>query len=506
MKPTADSGEASRDNLTENLIELESLKETISAIPKGVKNKTETLEALRIFPRAAALPPHYDAEVIRAITEQLGEHPSYGVMYRESLKSLRSERRAEKVKAKKGKPPTREVYFQLFEQILGPLPRDIFSGKCMVKHDNLWEPAQNFIHRVKSEVYDLQGVGLDMSISAVDSHFFEYEVCKERTFIPPVPEWDNVDRIKEIADCVVLDGTQDFPASCVEQFFKAWMAGIFLKMEDPSHQNPVLILKGPQGIGKDVLVDTLTGGFGQWSKDLILSHNDKDNYTQLSRAAVLRISEFERTSKTDLSTIKDMIYRKYTFLRPSHQPEFKDAQCRASFVASCNTDDIYRDSTGNRRYVVFNVESLKWGYDRSAAAQAQIMAQARALALEAFSPSQMNLDAMARFLETKTPESAESLSREKWCSEVELWIAANMVEAQEILRRKWITNDEANKAGLFDRCCKSLGISLRVFRQHLSSEGLKVRNENERGYSFKHDTPDTSMTDENEGSVMDIDF
>lgn len=512
MKPTADSGEQSRDSLQANLIELESLKETISAIPKGVKNKTETLEALRIITRAAALPAHYDAEVIRAITDQLGEHPSSGVMYRESIKSLRSERRAEKVKAKKGKPPTREVYFQLFEQILGPLPRDVFSGKCMVKHDNLWEPAQNFIHRVKSEVYDLQGVGLDMSISAVDSHFFEYEVSKERSFIPTVPEWDNVDRIKQIADCVTLDGSQDFPASCVEQFFKSWMAGIFLKMEDPSHQNPVLILKGPQGIGKDVLVDTLTGGFGQWSKDLILSHNDKDNYTQLSRAAVLRISEFERTSKTDLSTIKDMIFRKFTFLRPSHQPEFKDAQCRASFVASCNTDDIYRDSTGNRRYVVFNVEALKWNYDRSAHAQAQIMAQARVLALEAFSPSQMNLDAMARFLETKTPESAEAISVETWVAEAERWIQSNTVDAQEIIRRGWMTNEEAQRAGLFEKSCKALGIAQKTFRQHLKSEGmgimLRADGAVKRGYSLKFEPSHMKqiVTDENDRSDTDIDF
>lgn len=513
MKDTTNSGRAARDNFQSNLIALEELKELIESILPDASIAAE-LDRFGVIEAAANLPPHYDNDVAEHLIKHFGGHGSNAVAYRSSIKDCRSERKKAERKAKReAETPSREVYFQLFKQILGPLPRDLFSGKCMVKHDGLWEPAQNFLPRVRSEAYDLKGVGAELIIPAIDAHFFEFECAQPRIFIPTVPPWDGVDRIQQMAQCVKLDGTQSLPSNAVEQFLKSWCAGIWRKMSDPAYQNPVLILKGPQGIGKDVFIDTLSGGFEQWSKDLILSHNDKDNYTQLSRAAVLRIAEFERTSKTDLATIKDMIFRKFTFLRPSHQPEFRDAQCRASFVASCNTDDIYRDSTGNRRYVVFNLASIDWTYSADFDAQKQILAQGKQLAAEEYRPTQMALDAMGVFLQEKTPESIENITLERWEHEVEEWIKANPTTANEtIFKRKqpWITNEEAVKWGIFDKLTKNLGIQTRTARQHLKSEGLGVnarpstREPKARGFLIEQ--PEHLKNSKNEDDVPEIDF
>lgn len=484
---------AERDSLQENLVELESIKELISIIPNNGQ-ATAWIESVRLLPRASALPPHYDPEVVKAITDRLELHPAEGASYKQAIKDLRRARtqaRNEQKKKAKEKSPTRALYFQLFQEVLGEMKRDIFSGKLMLQYGGMWEPARNHLGRVYSEAHDYRTEDIDFVIGAIEPHFDQYEHEQTPVFIPEIPVWDGIDRLQQIAACIELDGTQNIPSNSPEVFLKLWCAGIFRKMDDPGYQNPVLILKGPQGIGKDVLIDTVTGGFGQWARDLILSNNDKDNYSQLSRSAVLKIAEFERTSRTDISTLKDMIFRKYTYLRGAYERDFKEAQCRASFVASCNTEDIYRDSTGNRRFVVLNIKSIDWKYEKTRAAMSQILSQCKVLAGSNYDAPQMHKDAMAGFLTEKTPESLESITAETWNFEVNKYLES-LSPASDIRKgiekRGWISNRESMHAELFRSVSRSVSLPERVVRQHLKTlnMGVKERVDGDwnRGFSF----------------------
>ena len=495
----------------ENKTKLADIRELIKQIPAFGDSRVTMLDDLRILELAAELPSHYDNQIAEDICAWFTESKSMAFSYRQSIGVLRKKLGEAAYIEKKEKKPTSYSYRLLFKQILGDLPRDIFSGKCMTFRDGLWEPAENYLSQVKSYVYDLRAVDSEYEIGPIDHHYFQFECEQDRRLIPEIPIWDGVDRIKQMAICCELDGTQrGFTSELMADYLKLWLSGVFKKLDDPGHQNPVLILKGPQGIGKDVFIDTLSGGFEQWSKDLILSHNDKDNYTQLSRAAVLRIAEFERTSKTDLATIKDMIFRKFTFLRPSYKPEFKDEQCRASFVASCNTDDIYRDSTGNRRYAVFNLAAIDWNYENDVAAQKQILAQAQALAESGFKVSEKHETTMRNFLTKKTPESQEAITVEKWENTLEIWIAQNPITSQNIVERGWITNKEADEHGIWKIVTASLGLHLRTLRQQLKSEGLFVHRKldevAQRGYLLLQPRELQVVTAVDDDDVTDIPF
>lgn len=399
---------------------------------------------------------------------------------------------------------TREDYYDLFERVLGPLPRDIFGGACMVKEDRLWVPAVNSLPKVKSEAHVMETCRVrKYNMQMVENHFFAYQDAKEKILIPEIPTWDGIDHIRELCNRVELDGTQPgFTADTFYQYVCYWLSGVLLKLRDPGYQNPVLILKGPQGIGKDWFIDVLTAGFEQWSKDLTLTYNDKDNYTQLSKAAVLKISEFDRTSRTDISTLKDMIFRKYTHLRPSHKPEFKDEQCRASFAATVNIDDIYRDSTGNRRYIVFNLMRINYDWTLPMEFSKQLLAQAAILAKANIKPNKENAGAMAEFLLDKTPTGIEQVIAEHWAAEIEKWLEseapAYLSESEKaqlnadkyaIAERKWITNEEAIKHGIIDKMCRSFGTKPNILRNLLKSSGLdnRVRIDGilARGYRLK---------------------
>lgn len=481
--------EGKRDARQECLIELESIIETIQAIPLNGGYTLHYLESLRIFPRASALPPSYDVEICRNICEHFGEHPSAGASYKEAIRELRAERlskrREQKRQEKRGQEPTSETYFLLFKQILGPLPRDLFSGRCMVRIGDLWEPAVNHLDRVKSHAYDLNTEGLELRIAAIEPHFAAFEANQEAKFIPDVPQWDGLDRLKILADCCILDGSQQFPSNIVETYFKGWLSGVFRKLKDARYQNPVLILRSEkQGIGKDWLINTLTDGFGQWSRNLTLSRDDRDNYLQLSQAAVLKIGEFDRTSKTDAATLKDMIFCDKTDLRASYDRAALTRVCRASFVATVNPDDFYRDTTGNRRFAVFSLDRIDFSYPRTPADSQQILSQAKYLAETGYQIPPMCLGAMADFLANKTEEISEPLV-EEWSKLVNNYLAnCSIIIAEKITERGWITNEEGVDAGLFEQMARVASSNIRMVRQYLKSAGLGIRTRTERGYKW----------------------
>lgn len=492
-----------RDTTQQNLIELESLKELIGTLPNG-GSITQTLEVFRIIPRASALPPNYDTEICSAIISHFGQHPAEGQSYKAAIKELRGERlsakRQQKIKAKKGQRPQKGMYYQLFNQVLGPLPRDIFSGDCMVNVDGIWESGWNHLDRVLSAAYDYRSEDIEFEIGAVKPHYAAFEAESPKQLIPTIPAWDGVERIGPLARCCILDGSQpDFTPATVECFFKYWLAGIFRKLKDPRFQNPILILRSAkQGIGKDTLVNTMTDGFEQWSKNMNLTHNDRDNFLQLSHAAVMKIAEFDRTAKTDTATIKDMIFRDTTYLRASHDRKMQDRVCRASFVATVNPEDFYRDSTGNRRYAVFNLERILFDYDRSSEGSKQILAEASELADAKYQIPQMQLDAMDRFLGEKTPQSDAQFVAENWCSIASAYAEQNPM----IAARGWVTNQEAISAGLFEKLTKVTGFRLKTAQSLLKSEGLsrleRVTGDVKRGYSYETDRRVTVTDDDSE--------
>ena len=360
MEDTTNSDDGATTSAVENLKEFEYLKTLINAIPEN-EDVTAWLECTRLLARASQLPPSYDPPLVKAIVERLHLHPAEGASYKEAIKQLRTPRLIAKRKAnKKNSEASRFDYYALFTDVLGALPRDLFSGKCMYRDaSSIWQSAWNMLPQVKSDARQINlSPGPEFNVSAIEDHFFAFEQSQPFKLIPEIPEWDGRDRIREMAVCLELDKTQKFDNDVLYELLCDWCAGIFKKIEHPGYRNPILILKGPQNIGKDWWINTLTNGFEQWAEDLNLSGGEKDSYLQLSSAAILKIAEFDRTAKTDTATIKDMITRASTNIRAPYAHDAVRRVCRASFVASVNTDDIYRDSTGHTRYLVFNLSLL----------------------------------------------------------------------------------------------------------------------------------------------------
>lgn len=382
------------------------------------------------------------------------------------------------------------MFYQLFDGIFPAARRDIFTGDLMYMRGGDWQPCINDLNLAKSAAAEMGAKGIaKFAPTLFEPHFAHYEQSYKPQLIVDIPKWDTRDRLHDVANCLKLDGTQHgFNSEVVEDIIKAWMAGIFMRLEDPSHQNPMLIFRGPQGCGKDTLIDTLIGGLGQWSNHLSITGN-KDDYLQLSQSLVIKISEFERSAKIDVATLKDMVFCEHTHVRAPYDRAARRRTCRASFISSCNSDDIYRDSTGNRRFWPINLLGIDWYYDRTHADSLQMLAQARALAAQNYAIDKHTQKLISDFITDRTPEPIEDELADHWNDLVSKLIENNIIVGEKIIARGFVLNSEAREAGIYDKICKAHKITERYLFGKLAVKGLARRTGGnagrQRGYGYE---------------------
>lgn len=316
-------------------------------------------------------------------------------------------------KRKKIDKAPREDYFRLFDKVWNNPRKCIFDNKLMFwdESEQLWNPCINELEIAKSEAIvenEERGKTEQFCVSRVEYHFRVYEREKEPELLVDIPDWDGQDRISAMAYLMKLNPAAGVTEEALSELLKEWCALMFERLYDPYVQNRILILQGPQGIGKDTWQEMLLDGLGQYCIPLSVVGNDKDTFLSLHDGLVMKISEFDKTSKTEVSTLKDMITTPKTKLRAAFGRDRKSRVSRCSFISSANVKDILRDSTGNRRYLIFEVQEIEYAYEgwtkeQKRHWQMQCLAEMRELAKTKYRASGDSQRQMREYIEGHTP-------------------------------------------------------------------------------------------------------
>lgn len=313
-------------------------------------------------------------------------------------------------KAKRGKADdseekkkiTRENYYTFFEKQLPNLCTDILTGQMFFKDKEkkgAWAVAMNALLWLEAESSE-SGLKHTMVGRWLTSYGRE---CLKPRLLVDIPEWDGKDRIKQIASCVHIKKDTGLNQEHFEEFLKQWGARIFERLDDSLVQNPLLLLVGGQGIGKDFLIQSMVGGLGRYYAEGSIGRKAEDDYQTMARSLVINLAEFDRTAQTEVGYLKDLIYKpQATFRQPyARQPESVDFHC--SWIASSNETDLLRDASGNRRFVIFEIEKIDHSYPTDESLQ--ILAQFKALKGKKVSPEARA--AMDIYIKEKTPPTIE---------------------------------------------------------------------------------------------------
>jgi hypothetical protein len=298
-------------------------------------------------------------------------------------------------------------YVALIEDTFGETRRDIFSGRLMVKHEGRWRGLleATILGKLKSLCRDSSGW---YSATAIEDHIQRLTGETKPELLVEIPTWDRRDRIKEIVSYLNLARPIKTHA---EELIKDFGARMFDRLENPSIQNRCLIFYGQQGIGKDYLIDVLVGGLGEFAKDLTIGRypDERELDLVLSQGLAVKIGEFDRTGRMDPATLKNIITKPFADSREPYARAPSRKELRCSFIASSNTLDVFRDHTGNRRYILIELEgkknkAIKFGYPDSKEDQLQILSQFRELSRAKFKTMADTESCLKARIDRLTPE------------------------------------------------------------------------------------------------------
>lgn len=338
---------------------------------------------------------------------------------------------------------------KLLEEVLGKLRRDVFSGDLcyfdtMAKRwisvlDDVALGTVKAIAVKKAE----ENIVYKPTIMENVVHYLTKD--KQKELLVDIPGYDGEDRIGAIANAMK---PKNLSKRAVEEIVKQWCGRVMTRIYEPQIQNHILVLSGGQGIGKDHLCKTLCGGLGQFFVPFLIQQQERDTYQQLISGLVCWISEYDRTNKTEVATLKNMITADRAYFRSAYGRKPNYYTVRASFISTTNVDGILRDWTGNRRYHIIELESIDWNYPQGKEHEMQILAQMKALHKDGYTASDGALAEMAEYIDGQTPENPENVLLEDYkamyndkypldngmkASEMEdLWIKMNRIHGLNI--------------------------------------------------------------------------
>ncbi|MBQ3425156.1 MAG: hypothetical protein IJH38_08160 [Clostridia bacterium] len=168
--------------------------------------------------------------------------------------------------------------------------------------------------------------------------------------------WDGVERL----DTMLIQwmGAEDTPY--VRAVTRKWMCGAVARAMNPGCKfDNMLVLIGPQGIGKSTLAETLSRGY--FTDSLGRMNASKDSYERLFGVWIVEVAELASVQKTDSEDVKNFITKKEDKFRKAYAEEDGIYKRRCVFFGTTNNWEFLRDSTGNRRFWPVEVKGFNRG-------------------------------------------------------------------------------------------------------------------------------------------------
>lgn len=168
-----------------------------------------------------------------------------------------------------------------------------------------------------------------------------------REYLDNLPAWDGVKRV----DTLLIDYLGASDSSYVRAVTAKTLIAAIARVKQPGCKfDNILVLNGPQGIGKSTLISKLGG---EWYSDSLSLNDTKDKTAaeKLQGYWILEIGELAGMRKTDVETLKAFISRQNDIYRGAYGQRTYPHNRQCIFIGTTNaTDGFLRDLSGNRRF------------------------------------------------------------------------------------------------------------------------------------------------------------
>ena len=206
----------------------------------------------------------------------------------------------------------------------------------------MWSDTDsNGLYWYLEKVYQINGRGnID---SALDIHASTHSFNDVINFLDKL-KWDGKPRLDSLFhDYLGAEDSEYVRAVCRKTF-----CGAVARAYRPGCKfDTMLILCGPQGIGKSTLIDKMSRG---WYNDSIRTFEGKDASELLQGVWLVEVAELDAFRRTDVACIKQFLSLRVDRYRAAYGRNVKEYPRRCIFFGTCNQMEFLQDTTGNRRF------------------------------------------------------------------------------------------------------------------------------------------------------------
>lgn len=222
-------------------------------------------------------------------------------------------------------------------EVLGVLP---WSQKNDERR--LWSDTDNNgLYWYLQKAYKIKGrADID---AALDLHAKENSFNEVQQYLTGLT-WDGLPRLDTLfIEYLGAEDSSYTRAVCRKSF----VAAVARAMNPGCKYDNMLILCGPQGIGKSTILDKMSRG---WFNDSIRTFEGKDASELLAGVWLVEVAELDAFRKTDVSRIKQFLSLRVDRYRAAYGRQVNEFKRRCVFFGTCNQMDFLQDTTGNRRF------------------------------------------------------------------------------------------------------------------------------------------------------------
>ena len=169
-----------------------------------------------------------------------------------------------------------------------------------------------------------------------------------REYLESLPEWDGVPRV----DTLLIDyfGAED--NDYTREAIRKWLVAAISRVYKPGVKfDYMLILNGPQGIGKSTFFAKLGG---EWLTDNLTMSDMKDAKAAAEKIQgywIIEIGEMVGMRKAEVEAVKSFVSRVEDIYRPAYGRTVERHPRECILAGTTNSDvGFLRDVTGNRRF------------------------------------------------------------------------------------------------------------------------------------------------------------
>lgn len=235
--------------------------------------------------------------------------------------------------------------------IAGKIATDEFAGKIILLGPVPWNPSEE-----KRDWADTDDAGLryylevGYGITGKEKIEDALTIVSGENKINEVKDyltgliWDHVPRL----DTLLIDylGAEDTPYARAATR-KTLCAAVARAINGGTKFDTMLILTGPQGLGKSTLLSKLGG---KWFSDSLTTFEGKDAAELIQGTWINEIGELAAFSKQETEIIKQFLSKQHDIYRAAYGRRTERHPRRCIFIGTSNNDEFLRDTTGNRRF------------------------------------------------------------------------------------------------------------------------------------------------------------